>query len=66
MYIRGIFETLAYEWDNLEVWRQDKFMMVGAIFFVIPFAFCAADGLIQVVSLCFSLYEISSSGASSQ
>ena len=29
MYIRGMFETLAYEWDNLDVWRQDKFMMVG-------------------------------------
>lgn len=28
MYIIAMFETLAREWDNLDVWRTDKFMMV--------------------------------------
>lgn len=28
MYIKAMFETLGREWDNLDTWREDKFMMV--------------------------------------
>ncbi len=29
MYITAMFETFAREWDNLDTWRTDKFMMVS-------------------------------------
>ncbi|KAM7537734.1 hypothetical protein Aperf_G00000072348 [Anoplocephala perfoliata] len=32
MYIKGIFETLSREWENLDIWRQDKFMMLARDF----------------------------------
>ncbi|VDD79141.1 unnamed protein product [Mesocestoides corti] len=34
MYINAMFETLAREWDNLDVWRLDKFMMLTRDLFV--------------------------------
>ncbi|VDK21758.1 unnamed protein product [Taenia asiatica] len=34
MYIKAMFETLAREWDNLDTWREDKFMMLARVFFV--------------------------------
>ncbi|CDS41958.1 ribosomal RNA processing protein 1 [Echinococcus multilocularis] len=34
MYIKAMFETLAREWDNLDTWREDKFMMLVRVFFV--------------------------------
>ncbi|CAH8627291.1 unnamed protein product [Dicrocoelium dendriticum] len=33
-YFNGIFETLAREWDKLDNWRVDKFMMLARDFFV--------------------------------
>ncbi|KAF7255205.1 hypothetical protein EG68_08126 [Paragonimus skrjabini miyazakii] len=32
-YINGIFETLAREWDRLDNWRVDKFMLLTRDFF---------------------------------
>ncbi|KAF6772372.1 hypothetical protein AHF37_07410, partial [Paragonimus kellicotti] len=32
-YINGIFETLAREWDRLDNWRVDKFMLLARDFF---------------------------------
>ncbi|VDM17954.1 unnamed protein product [Hydatigera taeniaeformis] len=34
MYIKAMFATLAREWDNLDNWREDKFMMLTRVFFV--------------------------------
>ncbi|KAL5109662.1 hypothetical protein TcWFU_000272 [Taenia crassiceps] len=34
MYIKAMFETLSREWDNLDNWREDKFMMLARVFFV--------------------------------
>lgn len=33
-YFNGVFETLAREWDKLDSWRIDKFMMLARDFFV--------------------------------
>ncbi|CAI2727997.1 unnamed protein product [Schistosoma spindalis] len=32
-YSYAMFETLAREWDNLDYWRVDKFMLLGREFF---------------------------------
>ncbi|KAA3671678.1 uncharacterized protein DEA37_0004957 [Paragonimus westermani] len=32
-YVNGIFETLAREWDRLDNWRVDKFMLLTRDFF---------------------------------
>ncbi|KAL7065496.1 hypothetical protein AAHC03_04648 [Spirometra sp. Aus1] len=33
-FVSAMFETLAREWENLDVWRADKFMMLAREFFV--------------------------------
>ncbi|VUZ56790.1 unnamed protein product [Hymenolepis diminuta] len=34
MYVKGMFATLAKEWEGLDFWRQDKFMMLVRDFLV--------------------------------
>ncbi|KAM3187920.1 hypothetical protein ACTXT7_001326 [Hymenolepis weldensis] len=34
MYVKGMFATLAKEWESLDFWRQDKFMMLVRDFLV--------------------------------
>uniref|UniRef100_A0A0X3NXA1 Ribosomal RNA processing protein 1 homolog n=1 Tax=Schistocephalus solidus TaxID=70667 RepID=A0A0X3NXA1_SCHSO len=33
-FVSAMFETLAREWENLDVWRADKFMLLAREFFV--------------------------------
>nr|CDS27203.1 ribosomal RNA processing protein 1 [Hymenolepis microstoma] len=34
MYVKGVLATLAKEWESLDFWRQDKFMMLVRDFLV--------------------------------